>query len=37
MLQLMAAQFETELRWIARLRKELGRRARAMHPTLTKP
>jgi DNA-binding PadR family transcriptional regulator len=37
MLQLMAAQFETELRWTARLRKELGRRARAMHPTLTKP
>jgi len=37
MLQLMAAQFETELRWTARLRKELGRRARAKHPTLTKP
>jgi len=37
MLQLMAAQFVTELRWIARLRKELGRRARAKHPTLSKP
>jgi len=37
MLQLMAAQFETELRWIAGLRKELGQRARAKHPTLTKP
>jgi DNA-binding PadR family transcriptional regulator len=37
MLQLMAAQFETELAWIARLRKELGQRARAKHPTLTKP
>jgi DNA-binding PadR family transcriptional regulator len=37
MLQLMIAQFETELDWIARLRKEFGQRAGAKRPALTKP
>lgn len=37
MVELMIAQFETELRWIARRRKELRLRAAAKHPTLVKP
>jgi len=37
MLKLMIAQFETELRWIAQLQKEKGRRAPARHPTLVEP
>jgi len=37
MLKLTTAQFETELQWIAGLRKELPRRARASHPMLTRP
>src|SRR5215467_1735409 len=37
MLQLMIAQFETERNWISKLRMELAQRARAKHPTLTKP
>ena len=34
MVKLMIAQFETELRWIARVGKESGRRAAAEHPAL---
>src|SRR5262245_14145426 len=34
MLRLMVAQFETELRWLRKLRTQSRRRARALHPTL---
>jgi DNA-binding PadR family transcriptional regulator len=37
MLKLMVAQFSTELRWLAELRKQSRRRARALHPTLEAP
>jgi DNA-binding PadR family transcriptional regulator len=37
MLTLMIAQFETELRWLGKLRRQSGRRARALHPTLETP
>jgi DNA-binding PadR family transcriptional regulator len=37
MLKLMVAQFSTELRWLAELRKQSHCRARALHPTLEAP
>jgi DNA-binding PadR family transcriptional regulator len=37
MLKLMMAQFETELRWLGKLRRQSRRRARASHPTLEAP
>jgi DNA-binding PadR family transcriptional regulator len=37
MLKLMVAQLSTELRWLAELRKQSRRRARAFHPTLQVP
>ncbi|HKF24585.1 MAG TPA: PadR family transcriptional regulator [Candidatus Acidoferrum sp.] len=37
MLQLMIEQFEAELAWLAGLRKQWRRRARALHPALEAP
>jgi DNA-binding PadR family transcriptional regulator len=37
MLKLMIAQFETEVRWLGKLRTQSRRRARALHPTLEAP
>ena len=34
MLKLIIAQFETELRWLAKVRREVRRRAAAKHPAL---
>ena len=37
MLELMIAQFETEMRWLGTLRKQSLRRAKALHPTVEIP